>query len=275
VDETDDAPVPGDRLECLPVSGQLQAGTGELPSHQVLGVGSGVGEHGGCRVGEDDRPLGELEDLPESDLADVHQVDHDPEPVQALHHLPAQRRQATLPVRRPTAVGEEVAPCVCEARGPESQRVVEIEEAWVRSQGVAPLEREHQGDLAVFLGPADVADRGGEHQIIVPCDLVVEVPHHLHAAPEGIPEPVVVEVDRAQLSGDSPLPPAGQVVLPHAAEPGGVGTHAELHDRVALEAWRPLPVEPWDLDPLAQRHLALGHRDQDVTVAVDDDGAVV
>ncbi len=103
----------------------------------------------------------------------------------------------------------------------------------------------------------------------------MEVPDHLHAAPESVAQPVVIQVHGAKLGRDPTFLPTRHVVLTHTTKPHGVWAEPKLHQRRALQAGRRLPLEARDLDPLRKLHLTFGNRDQDVGVTIDDDGSFV
>ena len=275
MDEAEDAAVRRQRIQHPAVAGQFEARAGQLAVQQILRLGRRVGEHGGRGVREDDGIAGDLEDLAEAGFADVHQVDHDPERVHPPDDLLAERGQAAAPVRRPAAVGEDVAAGVGQAPRAQAQAIVQVEEARIGAQSLATLESEDQRDLPLLLGAADVPDRRGQQQFVVAAYLVVQIPHHFHASPNRVAQPVVVEVDRAELGGDATLAPARQIVLAHGTEPDRVGTHAEADEGVVLQPRRRLPVETGHLDAVAEAHLALRDWNQDVAVTVYDDGAAV
>ena len=271
VDQPQHAAVLGNRFQHLPVARQFEARPGQDASAEPR-VGIAVGEHGGRRVGEDDGTVDPVEDLPEAALADVHQVDDDAEFDHSVDQRLAGGRQPALVVGGPAAVGVDVAARVGQARHPQAQLVVEVEEARFGAERFAALEGKDERHATVLLGLADLGHRGDEHQVVEAFDLVVQVPGHLEPAVERVVELLVVEVHRAELGGDAAFLPSRQVVLAHAAEPDGVRRHAELGEGADVESERRLPVRRvGEFDPLVELHLAVADGNQDVAVTVDHD----
>ena len=207
-------------------------------------------------MGENQRPVGQFEDLPEADFTDVDQVDDDPQAIESLDHLSPEVGQAALLVGRPAAVGVHISARVSQGRSAEAESVVEIEGSRIGAESLTALEGQHERDVPTVLRFTDIARASRDRQAVVPSYLVVEVPHHLHAATKRIREPTVVEVDCAELGGDPSLPPARQIVLTHASEPHRMRAHPELHEGRTLEPGRGRPIEIRHLDPISEAHLA-------------------